>query len=153
MTFARLSDDFYSKIDYNALSPNAVYLHVRGLQLCIAVSSDGLISVETARSLLQTRNIRNRDAVIAELVNSGEWWWIDDQHLQIDWTHQQTAEQAALKKGQDANRQADWVTRNLRCAAGDHSMCEGTKRECQRGKGTLATRPTPLHTTRQGGLG
>lgn len=146
MTFARLSDDFDSKVQFYRLSPNAVYLHVRGLQMCISVSSDGMISVETARELLQTRNIRNRDDVIAEMVACGEWSWINDSYLQIDWTHQETADQAALKAKQNAKRQADWVTRNLKCADGDHSMCVGTNRECQR-KSKGVTNAVPLHST------
>ncbi|OZF46383.1 hypothetical protein CH293_20270 [Rhodococcus sp. 14-2470-1b] len=81
--------------------------------------------------LLQAKAVRNKDRVIAELVDAGLWTWLDDKHLQQDWTGQETAADRAVKLESNAKRQADYVSRDRRCAAGDHSMCSGTKRKCQ----------------------
>lgn len=121
------------------------------MQNGIAGGTDGVISVVSARLVLQAKSIRNKDRVIAELVDAGVWTWIDETTLQQDWTGQETAADQALKLTANAQRQADWVTRNRRCAAGDHSMCAGTKRRCQKKNngvtnGTHST-TTPHHPT------
>lgn len=153
MTWARITDNFPATIDQYALTVNAVYLYIRSLQQGIATGSDGIISVISARLLLQAKAIRNKDRVIAELVDAGLWTWIDADTLQIDWTGQETASDRAVKLEAQARRQAEYVSTKRRCESGDHSMCAGKNRRCQAtadgvSDATHSTpSPRPSHTT------
>lgn len=151
MTWARITDTFPATTDNNNLSVSAVYLYIRAMQNGIAGGTDGIISVVSARLLLQAKAIRNKDRVIAELVDAGLWTWVDETTLQQDWTGQETAADKAVKLDTRAKAQADYVSRNRRCAADDHSMCAGTKRRCQRQNDDISDDPhsntTPPHPT------
>ncbi|MGW5141691.1 hypothetical protein ACWEPH_21700 [Nocardia beijingensis] len=132
MTFAYFGDEFYPQfIRVHQLSARALGVFFGLVLDTIPRANDGITDDLSVSLVTASLGVRRRKAVIDELISAGLVTKIGDGRYQLYWEHQKTAAQIARTAEQNRVRTADFRERDSRCKAGDHTLCEGTKRACQ----------------------
>ncbi len=145
MTWTRISDDFYDKDVINELGHESFRLHVYSIIWCNKQLTDGLIS---KKRLLRLLPGIDTDAAVTELILAGLWAEAGSDHLQIDWSEQESSAEVKERQAANAARNRDYRQRKAKHAEGDHSMCDpkhcpSLRRDVARDASRDTPRPVP----------
>lgn len=146
MTKTKIEDEFPARyLDSGKLGKtggakkDAFALHMLVLVKAVAIREDGRVPESVVIDAARSLDIRKRPEVVARLVDAGLWETLPQGGFQLDWTHQDSAEEVEIRLDKGAQRQRAFQRRRVLCGSGDHSECEGTNRDCQRRSKTKDT--------------
>jgi len=121
MTFTWLSDDFTDRPELLEVSRSARLLLVEMMVWSNRMLTDGLVPPNALRRICDVDDI---DKDLAELLDAGVVTELGDGRLQLDWTHQETAEKVSKRRKDNEEKQRRYRERKERHKQGDHGLCD-----------------------------